>query len=53
MIDVNGRILKTATYDKADDQLKVDMNVGTLPSGVYRLRLIEGDAQKVQSFIKQ
>lgn len=53
VIDVNGRILKTATYDKADDQLKVDMNVGTLPSGVYRLRLIEGDAQKVQSFIKQ
>ncbi|WP_116125101.1 PKD domain-containing protein [Lewinella sp. IMCC34183] len=53
ILDVAGRELQRLTFDKAGEQLSADFNVGDLPSGLYRLRIIEGDEHKVQTFVKQ
>lgn len=52
IIDVNGRELTTSTHTKVGEQLSVDFSVRDLPSGMYRVRIIEGDNQRVQPFVR-
>ncbi|WP_168797499.1 PKD domain-containing protein [Neolewinella litorea] len=52
IIDVNGRELSTSTHDKVGENLSIDLNVRNLPSGMYRLRIIEGENQRVQPFVR-
>ena len=50
--DVNGRRIRTQLFDKQPGQLTDELDVTSLPTGVYRLRILEGDRQTVRPFIK-
>ena len=50
--DATGRTVRNLRLDKADDQLQYELQMGTLPPGVYRLRVIEKDRQTVAPFVK-
>ena len=50
--DMTGRTLSEQTYDKANGELRTDVEVSSLPAGVYRLRVIEGERQTIHSFVK-
>ncbi len=52
ILDVTGRSVQVTRFEKAGDQLAVSLDVRRLPSGVYRLRVIEGEEQRVESFVK-
>ncbi len=50
--DATGRTVRNLRLDKAAGQLQYELEVGTLPPGVYRLRTIEEDRQTVAPFVK-
>ena len=50
--DATGRTLQTLRLEKASSELRHELQVSSLPPGVYRLRVIEEDRQTVQPFIK-
>ncbi|WP_420461395.1 PKD domain-containing protein [Neolewinella sp.] len=52
LTDMTGRTVSEQTYDKSFTELRTDIEVASLPAGVYRLRVIEGDRQTVRSFVK-
>ena len=52
LTDAMGRTVSTLQADKASDELRQELRVATLPAGVYRLRVIEGDRQTIKPFIK-
>ncbi|NJB86501.1 hypothetical protein GGR26_002269 [Lewinella marina] len=52
IIDVNGREVSTSIHNKVGELLSVDLSVRDLPSGLYRVRIIEGENQRVQSFVR-
>ncbi len=50
--DATGRTISTLRVDKASDELRHELRLATLPAGVYRLRVIEGERQAIKPFIK-
>ena len=50
--DLTGRQLRQLILDKQAEQLRARVEVSDLPSGTYRLQVIEGDRQSNQPFIK-
>ncbi|MBB4078009.1 PKD repeat protein [Lewinella aquimaris] len=52
LTDATGRTINTLKVDKGSDELRYELHLSTLPSGVYRLRVIEGDRQIIKPFIK-
>ena len=50
--DLSGRTVRTGQYDKVGYLLQDELNVAQLPMGTYTLRVIEGDRQLVQRFVK-
>ncbi len=52
LTDVTGRRIQEFHYDKAGDNLRAELNVADLPSGIYRIQVIEGNHQLVKAFIK-
>ncbi|MCP9235896.1 PKD domain-containing protein [Lewinella sp. JB7] len=50
--DVNGRMIRELTYDKAAERLQRSVDVRAFAPGVYRLQLIEGDRQVARSFVR-
>lgn len=52
LTDMTGRTVQRLRFDKSAVELRAEIGVGNLPSGVYRLRVIEGDRQIVQPFVK-
>lgn len=50
--DINGRTLRDLRYEKADILLQDRLDVGQLPMGTYTLRIIGGDRQLVEKFVK-
>ena len=50
--DATGRTVRNLRLDKADSELQYELQVGTLPPGVYRLRAIEKDRQTIAPFVK-
>ncbi|WP_116107537.1 MopE-related protein [Lewinella sp. IMCC34191] len=52
LTDATGRTIRTLQIDKLSDELRQELQVGALPPGVYRLRVIEGDSHSIKPFIK-
>ncbi|MCP9236422.1 PKD domain-containing protein [Lewinella sp. JB7] len=52
VIDAAGRQIRAFNLDKAGDQLRTNINVSDLPSGMYRLRVLEGNQQTIQPFVR-
>ncbi|NJB86251.1 hypothetical protein GGR26_002019 [Lewinella marina] len=50
--DAAGRVLRTVTYEKEAGPFRTLLRVSELPAGVYRLRIIQGDRQSVQTFLR-
>ncbi|NJB86250.1 hypothetical protein GGR26_002018 [Lewinella marina] len=50
--DAAGRVLRTVTYEKEAGPFRTRLRVSELPAGVYRLRIIQGDRQSVQTFLR-
>ena len=53
LTDLNGRRVRDVQYEKAGDRLQVELTVGELPAGMYHLRVLEGDRQTIETFVKQ
>ena len=52
VLDVTGRELRALRFDKGGSTLRTQLELGSLPAGVYRLQLLEGDRSTVRSFVK-
>ncbi|MEM9525109.1 MAG: PKD domain-containing protein, partial [Bacteroidota bacterium] len=52
LLDMNGRLLRTIDYDKQAGELGARLRVNTLVPGTYQLRVIQGDRQTIQPFVK-
>ena len=50
--DINGRLIRSQTYEKDGDLLQDKLDVTNLPMGTYSLRIVEGDRQLVRKFVK-
>ena len=50
--DVHGRRLREMRYLKYAGTFQEELSVAELPSGIYHLRLLEGDIQTVRPFVK-
>ena len=50
--DTNGRRVLATSHTKAQDFFRTQVDVRTLPTGLYRLQLIAGDRRVVQTFVK-
>ncbi len=49
--DMNGRPVRQEQILKDDLQSTTELSVGSLPSGMYQLRVIEGDRATVRAFV--
>lgn len=52
VFDVNGRRVRDLAFDKPYGEFNTQLDVSDLPGGIYRLQLVSGDRQTVQSFVK-
>ena len=53
VVDGMGRAVRQVVLEKATGELRTGIEVGDLPSGVYRLLVLEGQRSSVIPFIKQ
>ncbi len=53
IIDSKGRTVRRLEFDPTDAELRVELDVSTLPAGAYHLRLLQNGLQTVRTFIKQ
>ncbi len=51
--DMNGRRVRQEQFLKDGTESSTELSVGTLPSGMYQLRVIEGDRATTQSFMRR
>ncbi|CAH0999302.1 hypothetical protein LEM8419_00600 [Neolewinella maritima] len=50
--DATGRRVKQLSADKSSESHRMQIELGTLTSGVYQLQVIEGDQQSMKQFVK-
>ena len=53
VVDGMGRQVRQVLFDKATESLRTGIDVGNLPTGVYRLQVVQGWETMVVPFIKQ
>ncbi|NJB84597.1 alpha-L-arabinofuranosidase [Lewinella marina] len=51
--DLHGRSVQQEVFDKEGEQLQAYFPLDSFPSGVYLLRVVEGDHSTTQSFIRR
>ncbi len=51
--DVNGRRLLSSSHAKDLDFFRTQVDVSSLPTGLYRVQLLAGDRRVVQAFVKR
>ncbi|THH36551.1 PKD domain-containing protein [Neolewinella litorea] len=51
--DLHGRRVQEQVLEKDSDHLTANLTIGSLPSGMYQVRVIEGDRSTTESFIRR
>lgn len=50
--DMNGRVVRTLTYNKGRGEINERLEVYDLASGTYQIRIIQGDSYIIKPFVK-
>ncbi|NJB85853.1 PKD repeat protein [Lewinella marina] len=51
--DLHGRRIQEQVLEKESEQISTKLTIGSLPSGMYQVRVVEGDRSTTQSFIRR